>query len=65
MGAVGFAGLTLLAEADLAIGLDGERGGVRGGAGFLGREGAVTVVVRGASWWCEDGGGIGPVQEGV
>lgn len=61
--AVGLPGLAFLAEADFAVGLDRQ---VRGGAwGLLGWEGAVAAVVRGAPRRGEDGGGVGPVEEGI
>lgn len=62
VGAVGLARLALFAEAQLAIGLNGEGGGLRR---CMGGERAVAVVVGGAAGRGEDGRGVAPVQQEV
>lgn len=62
--AVRLPSLAFLAEARLAVGLDGEGRGVVG-AGLSGREEAVAVVVGRGAGVGEDGGGVGPVEEDV
>ena len=62
VGAVGLAGLALFAEAQLAVGLDGEGGGR--GRGVCG-QGAVAIIVGGAAGGGEDGGGVAPIGKKV
>jgi hypothetical protein len=62
VGAVGLPGLALLAEAHLAVGLDGEGGGQRGG---VCGQSAVAIVVGGAAGRGEDGCCVAPVEEKV
>jgi len=62
VGAIGLARLALFAEAKFAVGLDGKR---RGHGRGLGREGAVAIVVGGATWWGEDCSCVAPVEQEV
>lgn len=63
--AVGLAGLAFLAEANLAVGLDGEGGRAGGRTGLVGGQGAVPAVVGRAARSGEYGLRVGPVQESV
>lgn len=62
VGAIGLARLALFAETELAVGLDGKR---RGHGGGLGREGAVAIVVGGATRGGEDCGCVAPVEQEI
>ena len=61
VGAVGLAGLALLAEAHLAVGLDREG---RDGGRVHG-QGAIAIVVGGAAGRGEDGRGVAPIEHQV
>ena len=62
MGAVGLPSLTLLAEAEFAIGLDGEGCSARRG---VGRKGRVARVVRRTAGIREDSGGVAPIEHHI
>lgn len=67
MSAVWFSGLTFLAVAQFAGGLDGERCRIPV-YGFLGGERRVAggpILVEWRAGWGEDGCGVGPVEEGI
>lgn len=62
MGAIGLAGLALLAESQLAVALDGVR---RGRRRILRREEAVAHIVRRGAGGSKDGRGVAPVEQEV
>jgi hypothetical protein len=62
VGAVGLAGLALFAEAQFAVGLDGEGGGL---GRDVGRQRAVAMVVGRAAGRVEDGSRVAPVEQEV